>query len=70
MEMRRGWCGGDGLGEELKLKQTVYTCEKAEECREQYKQSDNQQKKWFEFQSKPIKVRCQKVAVTKSRKVD
>lgn len=47
--MRRGWCGGDGLGEELKLKQTVYTCEKAEECREQYKQSDNQQKNGLSF---------------------
>lgn len=49
MEMRRGWCGGDGLGEKLKLKQTVYTCEKAEECREQYKQSDNQQKNGLSF---------------------
>lgn len=49
MEMRRGWCGGDGLGEELKLKQTLYTCEKAEECREQYRQSDSQQKNGFSF---------------------
>jgi len=51
MEIKRDWWGGDGLEKEIEAK--IHTCEKAEECREQYRQSDSQQKDGFSFSLNP-----------------
>lgn len=47
MDKQRWWCGGDGLGKELKFKLTIQTCEKTKAYKKAYRQCDSHQKDGF-----------------------